>query len=97
MEVHATEWSARGQPSRGVLTHSDGFLFLFERNNFFHFILKGQSQVLRCRVWCTNGINSIVNMLANSQFDLALLVSKELYYWLFMSMRMTFGQWGKCL
>lgn len=65
--------------------------------HFCHLILKGQSQVLHCRVWCTNGVNSIVDMLANSQFDLALLISIELYYWLFMSMRMTFGQWGKCL
>lgn len=50
--------------------------------------------MLQCRAWCINRINSIVDMLANSQFDLALLVSKELYYWLFMSIRMTFGQWG---
>lgn len=65
--------------------------------NFLHFIWKGQSQVLWCRVCCANGINSIVDMLAKSQFDLASLVSKELYYWLFMSMQMTFARWGKCL
>lgn len=44
---------------------------------FFPFVLKEQSQVLQCRVWCINGINRIVDVLAASQFDLASLVSKE--------------------
>lgn len=35
VEAHAAEWSARGQPSHGVLTHSDGFWFLFA--GFFPF------------------------------------------------------------
>lgn len=74
MGARAAEWLQGDGRHAGLRLLPRGLISV---RLFFYFISKEQSQVLQCRVWCINGINRIVDVLAASQFDLASLVSKE--------------------